>query len=247
MRIATYTRISTDEERQPFSLEAQADRLGAYVKSQEEWKIVASFTDQASGKALNRPGLAETLQLASHQGYDLLLVYKVDRISRSVRGLAQILEELDAAGVAFRSATEPFDTSTAAGRMMVQMLGVFAEFERASIVERTKLGLAKKASKGEWTGGTPPFGYAYDKDRGGLVVVESEAAIVREIFRRYVFRRHGTATISNWINDQDIRTRRGNHWTPQRVIDLLPNVTHIGSLPYRGGDLLLISRSDRQR
>ena len=75
-------------------------------------------------------------------------MHKVDRLARSVRGLAQILEELDAVGVAFRSATEPFDTSSAAGRMMVQTLGVFAEFERATIVERTVMGLAKKASKG---------------------------------------------------------------------------------------------------
>lgn len=234
MRIATYTRISTDEERQPFSLEAQAERLAAYVKSQDDWKIVSKFTDQASGKSLYRPGLSDMLQLASEHGFDLLLVYKVDRVSRSVRALAQILEELDAAGVAFRSATEPFDTSAAAGRMMVQMLGVFAEFERASIVERTKVGLSKKASKGEWTGGTPPFGYSYDKERRGLLVADDEARIVREIFRGYVLRRQGTAAISGWLNDEGIRTRRGNCWSPQKIIDILRNVTHIGWLPYNG-------------
>jgi site-specific DNA recombinase len=234
MRIATYTRISTDEERQPFSLAAQAERLAAYVKSQDDWSIVARFTDQASGKSLNRPGLIDMLQMSGDGGFDLLLVYKVDRISRSVRALAQILEELDAASVAFRSATEPFDTSTAAGRMMVQMLGVFAEFERASIVERTRAGLSKKASKGEWTGGTPPFGYGYDKERRSLFVADEEAKVVQQIFRRYVLRRQGTAALSGWLNDQGLRTRRGNCWSPQKVIDILRNVTHIGFLPYNG-------------
>src|ERR1700730_2352561 len=91
--------------------------------------------------------------------FDLLLVYRADRFSRSVRGLAQLLDELERAGVAFRSATEPFDTTTPAGRMMVQMLGVFAEFERATIVDRVIAGMERKAARGGWNGGPIPFGY----------------------------------------------------------------------------------------
>ncbi len=169
MKVATYTRISTDEERQPFSLEAQTDRLKANITSQDGWRLVASFTDQVSGKTLSRPGLQQALAEARLGRFDLLLVYRVDRLSRSVRGLAQILEDLEGAGVSFRSATEPFDTTTAAGRMMVQLLGVFAEFERESIVERTVAGLQKKASRGEWTGGQTPYGYTYDPERRLLV------------------------------------------------------------------------------
>ncbi len=131
VRVATYTRISTDEEHQPFSLEAQAQRLGSYIQSQDSWQLVHRFTDQMSGSTLDRPGLQQAFAYARAKRYDMLLVYRVDRLSRSVRGLAQILEDLDHAGVSFRSATEPFDTGTAAGRMMVQMLGVFAEFERS--------------------------------------------------------------------------------------------------------------------
>ena len=130
MRVATYTRISTDEDHQPYSSEAQAERLGAYVKSQPDWALTRRFSDQASGATTERPGLKRALAEARAGRFDLLLVYRVDRFSRSVRGLAQLLEDLDAAGVAFCSVTEPFDTTTAAGRMMVQMLGVFAEFER---------------------------------------------------------------------------------------------------------------------
>jgi hypothetical protein len=90
-------------------------------------------------------------------------------IARSVRGLAQLLEELDAAGVAFRSATEPFDTTTTAGRMMVQMLGIFAEFERATIVDRVIAGMERKAARGGWCGGSRPFGYLPDPATGFLV------------------------------------------------------------------------------
>ncbi len=150
VRVATYTRISTDEEHQPFSLEAQASRLGSYIQSQDSWQLVHRFTDQMSGSTLERPGLRQALTDARAKRYDMLLVYRVDRLSRSVRGLAQVLEELDHAGVSFRSATEPFDTGTAAGRMMVQMLGVFAEFERAMLIDRVIAGMERKAARGEW-------------------------------------------------------------------------------------------------
>src|SRR5207249_1353117 len=123
MRVATYTRISTDEEHQPYSLEAQATRLGSYIDSQEGWELARQFTDSMTGATTERPGLQRMLTEAKTGRFDLLLVYRVDRFSRSVRGLAQLLDELDKAGVAFRSATEPFDTTTAAGRMMVQVLG----------------------------------------------------------------------------------------------------------------------------
>ncbi|HZD02253.1 MAG TPA: recombinase family protein [Actinomycetes bacterium] len=234
MRIATYQRISTDEERQPFSLEAQTDRLAAYIAVQPGWRLTHTYSDQMSGKRLDRPGLAGALAAARAGRYDLLLVFKVDRLARSVGGLARILEELDAAGVAFRSASEPFDTSTAAGRMMVQMLGVFAEFEREMIVERTRMGLARKAAKGEWTGGTPPFGYRYDPARRLLVPIPEQAAIVRRVFILYVERGQGSAVISGLLNDKGHRTRSGGRWTPNRVLDILRNPTYTGLLPFNG-------------
>lgn len=173
MRVATYARISTDEARQPFSLEAQADRLSAYVSTQPGWVLARSYTDQMTGKSLERPGLQRALSDARAGRYDLLLVFKVDRLARSTSGLLLLLEQLQAAGVAFRSASEPLDTSTAAGRMMLQMLGVFAEFEREMIVERTKMGLAKKAARGVERGAVAvrlllrPRAPAPRSDRGG--------------------------------------------------------------------------------
>ncbi len=174
LRIATYTRRSTDEENQPFTIEAQDTKLDAYATSQDGWNIVAKFSDDASGASVDRPGLERAIAAAKAGKFDVLLVYRVDRFSRRIRDLVWLLDELDQAGVVFRSATEPFDTSTPAGRMLVQMLGVFAEFEREMIIDRVINGMERKASKGQWTVGYAPFGYRVDKATQHLVPVEEE-------------------------------------------------------------------------
>ncbi len=233
MRVATYTRISTDEEHQPYSLEAQATRLGSYIASQEGWELARQFTDSMTGATTERPGLQRMLTEAKAGRFDLLLVYRVDRFSRSVRGLAQLLEELDKAGVAFRSATEPFDTTTAAGRMMVQMLGVFAEFERATIVDRVIAGLERKAARGEWAAGGPPFGYRIDKPSGHLVVCEEEAPLVGVMFDLYVSKRLGARAIANWLNERGHRTKCGRPWSHTSVLTVLANRTYLGQVYFR--------------
>src|SRR6266516_3668218 len=182
MRIATYTRISTDEEHQPYSLEAQRERLGAYAKSQEDWRIVRRFTDQASGAGLERPGLEQALQEAQ---------------------------------VGFRSASEPFDTTNSAGRMMVQMLGVFAEFERATIVERVVAGMERKAARGEWNGGSVPFGYQLDAERRFLIPDAAEAPLVAEIFASYAERLQGAQTIARRLSEDGNRTKQGKPFNAQ--------------------------------
>ena len=96
---------------------------------------------------------------------DLLLVYRVDRLSRKVRQLAQLADELDKVNVVLRSATEPFDTGSAAGRMMLQMLAVFAEFEHATIVDRITAGIERRAKEGRWATGKLPFGYRRDEQK----------------------------------------------------------------------------------
>jgi len=196
MRVAIYTRISTDEEHQPYSLEAQDTRLGAYIASQDGWELTRRYSDRMTGSVLERPELQRALGDARLHRFDLLLVYRVDRLSRSVRGLAQILEELDHAHVLFRSATEPFDTGTPAGRMMVQMLGVFAEFERATMVDRVIAGMERKAARGGWLGGPNPYGYRYNPATSMLEPDEAEAATVRTIFDLYVTKRLGTKAVA---------------------------------------------------
>ena len=234
MKIATYTRISTDEATQPYSLEAQATRLDSYVDSQEDWRIVRRFTDQASGAILERPGLERALTEAEAGRFDLLLVYRVDRLSRSVRGLAQILERLDAAEVLFRSATEPFDTASSAGRMMVQLLGVFAEFERATIIDRTIAGMERKAARGEWTGGAVPFGYTLDPERHFLLPETVEASIVPQVFHRYAERLEGSSALAKWLTERGCRTRQGKPFNVPAVLSILRNRAYVGEIFFRG-------------
>jgi site-specific DNA recombinase len=234
MRVATYTRISTDEEHQPYSLEAQETRLDAYIRSQEGWQLSRRYTDQMSGSTLDRPALARALADARLHRYDLLLVYRVDRLSRSVRGLAQLLEELDQVGVHFRSATEPFDTGTAAGRMMVQMLGVFAEFERATLVDRVIAGMERKAARGEWLGGHAPYGYRIDSETSLLMPCAPEAPVVPLIFDRYLKKRQGARAIAAWLNEHGYRSRPGRVWGHVGVLKVLRNAAYIGQINFRG-------------
>ncbi len=234
VRVATYTRISTDEERQPNSLEAQRVRLEAFVESQPEWRIERRYEDQFTGTVIDRPALTRLLRDAKLDRFDVLLVYRVDRLARSIRGLAQIIDELDQAGVIFRSATEPFDTGTPAGRMMVQMLGVFAEFERALIVERITAGLERKAARGGWCGGRRPYGSTSHADRDHLQRNTTEAPLVPVIFDHYVNGQEGSSMLAKWLNASGYRTKNGRPWSSASVLTVLRNRSYLGEIYYRG-------------
>jgi site-specific DNA recombinase len=234
VRVATYTRISTDEDRQPFSLGAQAERLEAYARSQDGWRIVRRFTDQASGATLDRPGLRRALSEAAAGVYELLLVYRVDRLSRSVRQLAEIGESLDDFGVSLRSATEPFDTSTAAGKMMLQMLAVFAEFERTTIDERITAGMERAASEGRWIVGSTPFGYIRDRDKKQIVPDPARVDVVRRIFRMYAEDRMGAESIAKVLNAEGHRSKNGVPFARPNVLWILRNPVYVGRVAFRG-------------
>ncbi|HEV2757241.1 MAG TPA: recombinase family protein, partial [Actinomycetota bacterium] len=229
-----YTRISTDEDNQPFSLGAQQDRLEAYCKSQDAWRIVSRYSDQASGATLDRPGLRTALADAAKGVYELLLVHRVDRLSRSVRQLAQISEDLDRAGVALHSATEPFDTSSAAGKMMMQMLGVFAEFDRTTIVERITAGMDRAASQGRWVVGKVPFGYVRERETKLLLPVPAQAVVVRRIFDYYVEDRLGSEAIAQLLNGEGLATKSSVPFSARTVIHMLSNPIYVGKVTFKG-------------
>ena len=231
-RVACYLRISTDEEHQPFSLGAQETRLGAFVASQPGWEHAKTYTDQISGAYAERPALDQALRDARLGRYDILLVYRVDRFARSLKVLVGLLEELEQAGVAFRSATEPIDTSTPAGRMLVQLLGVFAEFERATIIDRVVAGMERKASRGGWPGGAIPYGLRLDDDKH-LAIEQSEFPLVERIFTRYGIDQAGAATIASELNADACRTRSGRRWSAQAVLFILRNRSYLGEVTFR--------------
>ena len=180
VRVAIYTRISTDEVTQPYSLDAQTAALEKYAEA-HGWEIVRRYSDQASGAKSDRPGLQKMLRHAKLGHFDLVLVYRLDRFSRSSLLTLNLLGSLDEAGVAFQSMTESFDTSTPGGRMFMQMLAAFAEHERALIIDRVRNGQKRKAARGKWVGGPAPYGYTIGGD-STLVIETAESVIVGEIF-----------------------------------------------------------------
>lgn len=233
VRVGVYMRRSTDDEHQPYSIEAQDDRLKSYVDSQPGWHVALRFSDDASGATTNRDDLQRALAAARAGLIDVLLVYRVDRFSRNLRDMVTLLDELDQCGVVFRSATEPFDTSTPMGRMLVQMLGMFAQFERDTIIDRGIGGMERKAAKGLWKGGRRPFGYTVNPKTHQLEPHEAEAAIVRLLFRLYTQDRLGSRGIASVLNDRGHRTTTGGTWSGYQVLRLLSNRIYIGELTLR--------------
>ena len=232
IRVCLYTRISTDEENQPTSLHSQRERLEAFCKSQEGWSIVAHEEDRSSGTKLDRPGLQAALDLARGGMVDMLLVYRVDRLSRKVRQLAQLAEELDKLNVVLRSATEPFDTGSAAGRMMLQMLGVFAEFEHATIVDRVSAGIERRAKEGRWYAGRPPFGYAFSDQERRLVPDPVKAPVVQRIFQLYTRDRLGAVEIAKQLRADHAPAPTAG-WGHPGIHFVLGNPTYTGKVRWR--------------
>jgi site-specific DNA recombinase len=234
VRVGVYVRRSTDDEHQPYSIEAQDTRLAAYIGSQPGWRHAARFADDASGASTHRSGLQRALAAARAGVIDVLLVYRVDRLTRSLRDLVTLLDDLDHAGVVFRSATEPFDTATAMGRMLAQMLGMFAQFERDTIIDRVIAGMERKAAAGKWKGGRRPYGYQVSPATSTLIPDQDEAAVVRLTFGLYTTDRLGGKTIARTLNDRGHRTTTGGPWSAHQVLRVLSSRIYLGELTFRG-------------
>ncbi|ABD13339.1 Recombinase [Frankia casuarinae] len=233
VRVGIYLRRSTDDENQPYTIEAQEERLRSYVDSQPNWIVALRFADDASGATTERKDLQRALAAARNGLIDVLLVYRVDRLSRSLRDTVDLLEELEQAGVVFRSATEPFDTATPIGRMLLQILAMFAQFERDMIIDRVIAGMERKAAKGLWKGGRRPFGYQVDKIAKKLIIDVAEATIVRLIFDLYVRDRLGTRAIASVLNNRGLRTTVGGPWSGHKILRMLDNRAYLGELTFR--------------
>ena len=189
VRCAIYTRKSSEEglEQEFNSLQAQREACEAFIDSQrhEGWVCQRAAYDDGgfSGATMDRPALQQLLADVKAGRVDTIVVYKIDRLTRSLADFAKIVEILDAKGASFVSVTQQFNTTTSMGRLTLNVLLSFAQFEREVIGERIRDKIAASKKKGMWMGGVPPLGYqAQDRK---LVIVDSEAEIVRFIFRRY--------------------------------------------------------------
>jgi site-specific DNA recombinase len=189
VRCAIYTRKSSEEglEQEFNSLQAQREACEAFITSQrhEGWVCLRAAYDDGgfSGATMVRPALQRLLADITAARVDIVVVYKIDRLTRSLTDFAKIVEILDARGASFVSVTQQFNTTTSIGRLTLNILLSFAQFEREVIGERIRDKIAASKKKGMWMGGVPPLGYRV-QDRK-LVIADGEAEIVRVIFRRY--------------------------------------------------------------
>ncbi|MFB5189400.1 recombinase family protein [Alicyclobacillus fastidiosus] len=237
MRTAIYTRVSTDHQAEDgFSLEAQLSRLRSYCHSQG-WSEAGVYTDEGiSGKDIQRPALTRLLHDVKEGKLDVVLVYKLDRLTRSVRDLDELLSVFHAYGVGFKSATELYDTTTATGRLFLHLVASLAQWERETIAERTRVGQEQMTYEGKWSGGRAPFGYDYVD--GQLYVNPAQAEVVRDLFQRYADGQ-GTASLLAWLNHPlHPQLAPNRRWTQWGLKYVLRNPLYAGYVRYgyRTGD-----------
>ena len=219
LRCAVYTRKSSEEglEQEFNSLHAQREACEAFIISQrhEGWSCLLQLYDDGgrSGGNLERPALQLLLADIRDGKVDVVVVYKIDRLTRSLADFAKIVEIFDQKGVSFVSVTQQFNTTTSMGRLTLNVLLSFAQFEREVTGERIRDKIAASKKKGMWMGGVPPLGYAV-RDRK-LVIVEREAETVRHIFRRYARTRLGAAAAAGTRNSRHYRKKLDQCLRPQ--------------------------------
>ena len=236
-RCAVYTRVSTDEQtnREYNSLHAQRDACEAYVASQraEGWVLVEDCYDDGgySGGTLDRPALRRLLADIEAGLIDVVVVYKIDRLSRSLMDFTRLVEIFDRHGVTFVSVTQSFNTTTSVGRLTLNILLSFAQFEREVIGERIRDKFAASRARGMWMGGSVPLGY--DVGDRKLVVNETEAATVRRIFTGFSEIGSGTK-LTKVLRSEGVTTKRGKPIDKGDIYKLVNNRTYVGEVMHKG-------------
>lgn len=234
MKVALYPRVSTVEQaKEGHSITEQTERLKKYCDAMG-WDVYKIYTDPGySGASLDRPGLQEMIRDVEAGLIDKVVVYKLDRLSRSQKDTLYLIEDVFLKNKTdFVSITESFDTSTAFGIAMVGILAVFSQLERSKIAERMSMGKEARAKEGKWNGGERPTGYQYDKERDLLVVDPFEAAQVREAFELFI-----TGTSVRGIETLFYKkgyTHKTSAWSPITIKKILKNKIYLGYVKYGG-------------
>ena len=237
LRCAVYTRKSTEEglDREFNTLDAQRDACTAYVASQraEGWTLVQDHYDDGgfSGATLERPALRRLLADIEMGLVDVIVVYKIDRLSRALIDFSKLVEVFDAHGVTFVSVTQSFNTTTSMGRLTLNILLSFAQFEREVIGERIRDKFAASRARGLWMGGKVPLGYDV-RDRK-LVINDFEAAVVRRVFESFVDLGSGT-TLTQVLRAEGVTTKQGRGINKGDIYKLLNNRTYVGEATHKG-------------
>jgi site-specific DNA recombinase len=248
VRCAIYTRKSTEEglDQDFNSLDAQREAAEAYIHSQAQagWTCLPGRFDDGgyTGSNLDRPALQRLVAAIQAGDIDCVVTHRVDRLSRSLLDFARLMEAFEQHHVAFVSVTQHFNSATSMGRLVLNVLLSFAQFERELIAERTRDKMAAARRKGKWAGGVPILGYDVDARSKKLVVNEAEAARVQAIFALYVAYRSLRPVVEDlgwrgWCTKQSLtrqgRVRGGRPFTKNNLYQLLTNITYIGQVRYK--------------
>ena len=247
LRCAIYTRVSTDQglEQDFNSLDAQREASEAYVKSQahEGWKQIRNRYDDGgfSGGSMDRPALRKLLSDVEAERIDVIVVYKVDRLTRSLADFAKLVELFDAHNVSFVSVTQSFNTTTSMGRLTLNVLLSFAQFEREVTGERIRDKIAASKKKGMWMGGVVPLGYRVEGR--ALHIVEHHAELVRDLFRRYL-EAGSVVRLKQIIDGENLRlpvradgagrSTGGGLLSRGHIYKILSNPIYIGRIAHKG-------------
>jgi DNA invertase Pin-like site-specific DNA recombinase len=246
LRCAIYTRVSTDQglEQDFNSLDAQREASEAYIKSQahEGWRLIRDHYDDGgfSGGSMDRPALQKLLIDVQARRIDVIVVYKVDRLTRSLADFAKLVETFDAHGVSFVSVTQSFNTTTSMGRLTLNVLLSFAQFEREVTGERIRDKIAASKKKGMWMGGVVPLGYRVENR--ALHIVEDHAGIVRSLFRRYLEAR-SVVRLKPQLDAEDFRlpvridgtgrSTGGGPFSQGHIYKILLNPIYVGRIAHK--------------
>ena len=239
-KVAIYCRVSTVEQAEEgYSIDEQRRRNIEYCEK-EGHEVFKVYEDRGiSGKNISgRPGLKELLQDANAGKFDLVIVWKLNRISRKLIDILNIVDTLDKNKIAFRSLTESFETETPAGKLQLNIMGAIGEFERGTIAENVKMGMIARAREGKWNGGKV-LGYdiveipseGKKRKETKLVVNEKEAMTVRRIFELYSTGHGYKATVSR-VNAEGHRSKKGNPFATATIKEILKNPVYIGKIRY---------------
>jgi len=234
-----YVRVSTEEQAQEgFSIRAQEQKLKDYARI-KDWSIYDIYIDEGiSGKNITeRPAVNRMLDDIERGHIKNVLVFKIDRLTRSIVDLIYLVDLFNEHDCVFNSLMECIDTQTASGRMFLKIIGIFAEFERENIIERTRLGLERKAREGySLCCNSPSYGYDRPKGQKIQTINEEEAKIVRAIFEMYLDQDITLGGIAKRLNIQGIPTKKGSTWKTEKIKNTLTNCNYIGKVRYATTD-----------
>ena len=225
MKAVGYTRVSTSEQAQDgVSLANQRKRIKAFCVA-KDWELQAVYEDAGrSGKDLKRAGIQQLITGVKDSKFDIVVIYKLDRLTRSVKDLGYLIELFDKHGIAFSSVSDNFDTTTANGRLVLNILGSVAQWERDIIVERTREALKYKKELGDYLG-TVPLGFAIVD--GELQEKDDELAIVKKL-KKLRTGGYSLGKIAETLNGEGIPTKRDRKWHKSTIRYILNNALYDG-------------------